>query len=94
MKFKTLLEKITPQAAEEPQEAIEVTIVSELSDKDLSNEMAIHVEMMDENYLTAEILGISLADEKNILFIPLEVAKESTSFKNWLQNDGQDEILV
>jgi DNA polymerase I len=86
LKFKTLLEKITPQVAEEPKEAIEVNIVSELTEKDLSNEMAIHVEMMDENYLTAEILGISLADEKNILFIPLEVAKESTSFKNWLQN--------
>ncbi|AMQ05819.1 DNA polymerase I [Sporosarcina psychrophila] len=86
LKFKTLLEKITPQAAEEPKEAIEVTIVAELLDKDLSDEMAIHVEMMDENYLTAEILGISLADEKNILFIPLEVAKKSTPFKNWLQN--------
>jgi DNA polymerase-1 len=86
LKFKTLLEKITPQAAEEPKEAIEVTVVTELSEKYLSNEMAIHVEMMDENYLTAEILGISLADEESILFIPLEVAKESTSFKNWLQN--------
>ena len=33
LKFKTLLEKITPQAAEEPKEAIEVTIVTELLDK-------------------------------------------------------------
>ncbi|WP_338652899.1 DNA polymerase I [Sporosarcina psychrophila] len=89
LKFKTLLEKITPQAAEEPKEAIEVRIVAELLDKDLSDEMAIHVEMMDENYLTAEILGISLADEKNILFIPLEVAKKSTPFKNWLQNTNK-----
>ncbi|NYF25152.1 DNA polymerase I [Sporosarcina sp. JAI121] len=86
LKFKTLLDKITPQAAEEPKEAIEVTIVSELADGDLSNEMAIHVEMMDENYLTAEILGISLADEKHTLFVPLEVAKECDALKIWLQN--------
>ena len=85
LKFKTLLDKITPQAAEEPKIAIEVTIVSELFEKDLSNEMAIHVEMMDDNYLTAQILGISLADEKNILFVPVEVARNSDAFKQWLQ---------
>ena len=51
LKFNTLLEKIAPGASEEPQEDIEITIVSELKETDLSNDMAMHIEMMDENYL-------------------------------------------
>ena len=59
LKFKTLLEKIAPQAAEEPQEAIDVQFVTEITEADLADEMAIHIEMMDENYLTADILGLA-----------------------------------
>ena len=53
----------------------------------LSDEMAIHVEMMDENYLTAEILGISLADGKQISYLSrLKLQKNRPHSKNWLQN--------
>ena len=37
--------------------------------------MAIHIEMMDENYLRADILGISLATEDETLFLPLAIAR-------------------
>ncbi|MFJ7934873.1 DNA polymerase I [Sporosarcina sp. NPDC096371] len=86
LKFKTLLEKIAPQQAEEPQADIEVTIATDLTEADFKDEMVIHIEMMDENYLTADILGISLADETRTLFIPLAVASESSAFKTWLQD--------
>lgn len=86
LKFKTLLEKIAPQAAEEPQEAIEVTIVSDLTQADLTDNMVVHIEMMDENYLTADILGISLADAMGTQFVPLSVAKESVAFQAWLKD--------
>ena len=85
LNFKTLLEKIAPQADEEPQEEIEVTIVSELTEEHLSDEMAIHIEMMDENYLTSRYFGDQSWRMKNdTLFIPFAVAKESDVFKKWL----------
>ncbi|WP_203246675.1 DNA polymerase I [Sporosarcina beigongshangi] len=89
LKFKTLLEKIAPQAAEEPQEEIELTIASTLSEADLTDEMAIHLEMIEEHYLTADILGISVADDSHTLFIPLPVALDSDVFKNWLKNPAK-----
>ncbi|KXH87207.1 DNA polymerase I [Sporosarcina sp. HYO08] len=87
LKFKTLLDKIAPEASSEPMAEIEVKIVSELTDADLKGVMAFHVEMMDENYLTADILGFSLADEDQVLFAPTSVALESEAFKNWLQDE-------
>lgn len=86
--FKTLLDKLAPQE-EEPQEEIEVTIVTELTESDLADTMAIHIEMMEENYLRADILGISLATEDNTLYLPLAVAKRSEVFKAWLQDGSK-----
>lgn len=84
LKFKTLLEKIAPQEAEEPQEAIDIQFITEITEADLADEMAIHIEMIEDNYLTADILGLSLADEKRTLFVPLAVAQESDIFRVWL----------
>ena len=46
-----------------------------------------HIEMMEENYLRADILGISLADNEKSLFIPLSVAENSEVLKTWLKDD-------
>ncbi|MCZ2258001.1 DNA polymerase I [Sporosarcina sp. G11-34] len=89
LSFKTLLEKIAPAEANEPQEIIEVTIVTEITEELLADEMALHIEMMDENYLRADILGISLATEEKTLYIPFAVAKESDVLKKWLQADDK-----
>ncbi|MCG7335487.1 DNA polymerase I [Sporosarcina sp. ACRSM] len=86
LKFKTLLEKIAPQEVEQPQEAIDIQFLVEITEADLTDEMAIHIEMIEDNYLTADILGISLADEKRTLFVTLAVAQESAIFKEWLGN--------
>lgn len=89
LKFNTLLEKIAPGASEEPQADIEVTILSELKEEHLSNDMALHIEMMDENYLRADILGISLADKERSFFIPFEIAQKSDLFKAWLADESK-----
>ena len=89
LKFNTLLEKIAPGASAEPQEDIEVTILQEIKSEHLTTNMAMHIEMMDENYLRADILGIALADENRTLFIPLHVAEDSELFKEWLA-DGNN----
>lgn len=88
LKFNTLLEKMAPGTTEQPKEEIDITIVTELKEEHLSSEMAIHIEMMEENYLRADILGISLANETKTLFIPFSIAKKSTIFKNWLKDDS------
>jgi DNA polymerase I len=87
LNFNTLLEKISPGASEVPQEDIEVTIVKELTKEHLSDAMALHVEMMEENYLNADILGIALADENRTIYLPFSVMESSDVFKTWLQDE-------
>ena len=55
---------------------------------ELVDEMAIHVEMMDENYLATDVSGISLTDGNQISFIPLDVVQKSDRLKEWLR-DGE-----
>lgn len=86
LKFKTLLDKLAPQAAEEPVAAIELSIVTDLKEEDLADQMAIHLEMMEENYLNAEILGLSLTDGTKTLYIPFDVFQTSSVLKAWLEN--------
>jgi len=88
LKFNTLLEKISPGASEEPQEDIEVTILTEVKEEHLSTNMAMHIEMMDENYLRADILGIALAEDERTLFIPFNVVQESELLKAWLADEN------
>ncbi len=85
LKFKTLLEKIAPKV-EEPLQKLDVSILQEVTQNQLGAEMAIQIEMMDENYLAAEILGISLVDDKNMFFIPFAVAQKSIALKEWLKD--------
>ncbi|QUW22689.1 DNA polymerase I [Sporosarcina sp. Marseille-Q4063] len=87
LNFNTLLEKISPGASVVPQEDIDVTIVKELTEEHLSDAMALHVEMMDENYLNADILGIALADENRTIYLPFSVVKSSDLFITWLQDE-------
>lgn len=88
LKFKTLLEKMAPQTESGPVEEIDVQIITDPETIELVDEMAIHVEMMDENYLATDISGVSLTDGKQISFIPIEVLKQSNRLKEWLQ-DGE-----
>lgn len=89
LNFKTLLEKIAPGATENPQEDIKYETVTNITSEHLTEKMAIHIEMMDDNYLIAPILGISLADETQNLFIPTDVAKDSDLLKQWLVDEGK-----
>ncbi|GKV54572.1 DNA polymerase I [Sporosarcina sp. NCCP-2222] len=87
LKFKTLLEKLEPGASVQPKKEIHVLLKNEIMDEDLKDEMALHVEMMDENYLSAAIEGFSLSDGEQTMYIPYETAIGSEDFKAWLRNE-------
>lgn len=87
LKFNTLLEKLGSQPVEEEQEDVEIKIVTEVDESLLSDDMALHVEMMEDNYLRADVVGVSLADDQKTLFFPLKVVEQSTKLQNWLQDE-------
>ncbi len=94
LKFNTLLEKLGQSPAEEEQEDIDVTLLAEVDETLLSDEMALHIEMMDDNYLWADIVGVSVADDGQTLFFPFEVVQNSAVFLDWLKDDSKKKVCT
>ncbi|GEN82236.1 DNA polymerase I [Sporosarcina luteola] len=90
LKFKTLLEKMAPQTESGPIEEIDVQIITDPEAFDPADVMAIHVEMMDENYLASDISGIGMTDGNQIVFVPFEVMMQSDKLKAWLLDEQKE----
>lgn len=85
LKFTTLLEKMGVEGAEtEPVEAIEVETKHKLTEADLSDQMAVHLEMMDDNYLTSELFGLAMTNGENVFYVPMNDLKQDVVLKKWL----------
>ncbi|MCM3757457.1 DNA polymerase I [Sporosarcina aquimarina] len=85
LKFTTLLEKMGVEGSEtEAVEVIEVETKHELSEADLSAQMAVHLEMMDDNYLTSELFGLSMTNGENVFYVPMADVKKDVVLKKWL----------
>ncbi|HHY72751.1 MAG TPA: DNA polymerase I [Bacillus bacterium] len=94
--FNTLLGRLGDSAElEMNNEMAEITyeIVTEITVDILANESAIVVEMIEENYHEADIIGFSLANEKGRFFISTEIALASTLFKNWLEDGSAKKYI-
>lgn len=93
--FNSLLDKMGASAAE-PKEALEeiaferLTIIDETI---LQDEAALIVEMIDENYHHAEIVGFGLAHGGGQYFIPADLALQSSSFKAWLCDENKKKYV-
>ncbi|QBP40683.1 DNA polymerase I [Paenisporosarcina antarctica] len=92
--FKSLLEKTTYAQVEEAKSEITFTQLAEITEEHLSDEMAVHLELYDEQYHTADMLGIALVDDKHAYFIKVEDAFASESFRTWLADDSKKKRLV
>ncbi|WP_078545159.1 DNA polymerase I [Litchfieldia alkalitelluris] len=92
--FNSLLEKIELTHSEEAVlEDIDYIIVDEVNDEILTNEVAIIIEVMEENYHKSEIQGFAIANENGAFFIPTEVALQSERFKEWAADESNRKTL-
>ncbi|MBP2243096.1 DNA polymerase-1 [Cytobacillus eiseniae] len=94
--FNSLLDKLGDGIGEEENlqlDEIDVTIVEEITDGIFSEETALYIEVLDENYHYADIIGFSLANEKGNFFISTEKALASKVFKKWAEDDTKEKIV-
>lgn len=94
--FNSLLERIGDgDLASELQEIEEIAyeIVSEITTDMLTNESALVVEIIEENYHEAEIVGFSLANSKGKFFIATDIALASETFKTWLEDENAKKFV-
>ncbi|MCM3469157.1 DNA polymerase I [Brevibacillus borstelensis] len=99
MEFKSLLPKVkgTSNAVESEQRdaapfAFDVVYSgdAERFEDKLTSPMAVCVEMDGENYHRAPILGFGLAAKGVSLYIPFDVAKEWSAFRQWLADETKE----
>lgn len=90
MEFNAFLKKMKLQEVKDEAPKAPVQLISDVNEL---NQMtyqpsAIHVEIFEENYHQADILGIAVVNESQSFYVPFEVAKQSEAFMNFLADEG------
>lgn len=91
--FKSLLEKMDYTAEETEKEELVFEVLEEIDPAIFEDEMAIHLEMYDEQYHTCDLLGVSLATASKTYVIPMDVVKGSEAFKSWLMDETKKKYM-
>lgn len=95
--FQTLLDKLGANDVErdddEQLQDIHFTVVNDVSVEMFTDEMAIVVEMLTENYHKDRIEGIGLATTDKAYFIPTDVALNSDIFKQWAEDATRKKLV-
>ena len=95
--FQSLLNKMgdsdEPEAEEAVLEDIEFVTVEEITEDIFTDRSCLYVEVLEENYHYAEILGFSLVNEKGSFFIANSLALNSPIFKAWAEDEEKKKIV-
>lgn len=87
MDFKQFLSKLNSEEEVQPIEDIHFKAVDSFTEEMFTDDMALYVEMMEENYHTSSIVGVAWGT-KNTIYTTNELALfESPAFTNWLFSD-------
>lgn len=94
--FSSLLDKLGETSVDsEPEqfEEIKYTVPTEITDALFTANNYFYVEMLDDNYHHADIIGFSLVNEKGAFYLPTELALKSEVFKNWAEDENRKKIV-
>jgi DNA polymerase-1 len=93
--FNSLLEKLggDTEAVKENLEEIEFTIAEEINEEIFSDENAFYVEVLEDNYHYADIIGFSIANENGSFFLAKDKALESEVFKKWAEDETKKKTV-
>lgn len=94
--FQTLLDKFggnedAPQVQE--LEDVNYVIPDEITADIFTDENYLYVEILDDNYHYADIIGFSLVNEKGTFFFTQEQAINSAAFKQWAEDETKAKIV-
>lgn len=93
--FNSLLEKLggDTEAVEEKLEEIEFIIADEIKEEMFTDENAFYVELLEDNYHYADIIGFSVANDKGNFFFSKETALKSDVFKTWAEDETKKKTV-
>lgn len=94
--FHSLLSKLGegPEETEvQVLEDIEFQKPEEITEELFADNNYFYVEMLDDNYHYAEIIGFSLVNEKGHFYLPTDQALQSAAFKKWAEDESKKKIV-
>ncbi|MEO2074706.1 MAG: DNA polymerase I [Bacillus sp. (in: firmicutes)] len=94
--FNTLLDKLGEDATlhtEQELEEIEYEIPAEITDELFADNNYFYVELLDDNYHYADIIGFSVVNEKGRYYLPTEQALKSEAFKSWAEDESKKKTV-
>lgn len=93
--FNSLLDKLSGdiELEETELEEIEFEVVNEITADIFSDESALYIEVLEDNYHYAEIIGFSITNNKGNFFISTEKALTSEVFKQWAEDASKEKIV-
>ncbi|MGG1677665.1 DNA polymerase I [Neobacillus sp. NRS-1170] len=94
--FNSLLDKLgedTPVTEEKELEDVEVNIPQEITKDIFADNNYFYVEMLDDNYHYADIIGFSIVNENGHFYLPTEQALQSEAFKNWAEDESKKKTV-
>lgn len=94
--FHSLLEKLGEDTSSIEQlelEDIEFVTPDVIIDDLFAGDNYFYVEMLDDNYHYADIIGFSLVNEKGYYYFPTELAIKSDSFKKWAEDETKKKTV-
>ncbi|CAH0346241.1 DNA polymerase I [Bacillus sp. CECT 9360] len=88
--FRSLLDKM--DEAGEPveeidQEDISFEIVKEVTSGLFADESALYIEILEDNYYRADIIGVAISNDQGNFYIPAKMAFASEEFKEWARDE-------
>ena len=88
--FQSLLDKLDDSFTIEENTLTEIQyeIVENVTKDVLKEDSAFYVEIIEDNYHYAPILGFSISNEAGNFYIPFDVAKQSADLKAWLEDES------
>ncbi|WP_035177172.1 DNA polymerase I [Alkalihalobacterium bogoriense] len=89
LEFNSLLERVggEEQQSTMTKEEVEYDVISEITDQ-LSSPAAVVIEVLEENYHQADIVGVAIANEKGKFYLT-EKALQSEAFYAWAKSDNK-----
>ncbi|MFJ7467677.1 DNA polymerase I [Peribacillus frigoritolerans] len=91
--FSTLLDKLdVTESAPLEQEKIEVH-TAEMAEGMFADESALYVEILEDNYHRADIIGIAISNEQGHFYFNGEDALSSDAFKSWAEDETKKKTV-
>ena len=94
--FNSLLEKLGDEPAEDivhELEEIDYIIPEEITEDMFADTNYFYVEMLEDNYHYADIIGFSIVNETGNYYLPTEQALKSEIFKKWAEDEQKKKMV-